>query len=260
MAIPRCSELLDLSGKVALVTGASQGIGAAIARRLGEAGAQVVVHYRGDRDAAGRNAGAIESEGGTARAMCAELADPDDVEALLARIQRELGGLDILVNNAGSFPPRPLLDITPDEWRDMHRANLDTTFYCTQLAGRKMKQAGGGAIVNIASIGAVSPGPDHSHYNSAKAAVVMFTRSAAQELGPFNIRVNAVSPGVIGRPGIEKQWPEGVARWQARAPLKRLGQPEDVADACLFLASPAARWISGHNLVVDGGIMAASIY
>ncbi|MEX1266849.1 MAG: SDR family NAD(P)-dependent oxidoreductase [Woeseia sp.] len=260
MTIPRCTELLDLTGKVALVTGASQGIGAAIASRFGEAGARVVVHFRRNRESAERAARGIESAGGTARAMSAELADPDDVEALLARIQRELGGLDIVVNNAGTFPPRPLLDITPDEWRDMHRANLDTTFYCTQFAGRCMKEAGGGAIVNIASIGAISPGPDHSHYNSAKAAVVMFTRSAAQELGPFNIRVNAVSPGVIGRPGIEEQWPDGVARWQARAPLRRLGQPEDVADACLFLASPASRWISGHNLVVDGGVMAASIY
>jgi NAD(P)-dependent dehydrogenase (short-subunit alcohol dehydrogenase family) len=142
----------------------------------------------------------------------------------------------------------------------MYSANVDTAFLCTQAAAAHMKSAGGGAIVNIASIAATSPGPDHSHYNSAKAAVVMLTRSAAQELGRFGIRVNAVSPGVIGREGIEEQWPEGVARWRARAPLKRRGRPDDVADACLFLASAASRWITGHDLIVDGGVMAASIY
>ncbi|HEX7718622.1 MAG TPA: SDR family oxidoreductase, partial [Woeseiaceae bacterium] len=130
----------------------------------------------------------------------------------------------------------------------------------TQAAARQIKKSGGGSIINIGSISATVPGPEHSHYNSAKAAVVMMTRSAAQELGRFGIRVNVVSPGLIARPGIEEEWPEGVARWTAQAPLERLGQPEDVADACLFLASPAARWITGHNLLVDGGIMAAKIY
>ncbi len=117
-----------------------------------------------------------------------------------------------------------------------------------------------GAIVNIGSISASNPATDHSHYNSAKAAVLMFTRSCAQELGPFGIRVNSVSPGLIHKDGIEEAWPEGVERWQSRAPLRRLGEPEDIADACLFLASPAARWITGHNLVVDGGVLATRIY
>ncbi len=123
-----------------------------------------------------------------------------------------------------------------------------------------MKESGGGAIVNMGSTSALNPGTDHSHYNSAKAAVVMLTRSAAQELGQYNIRVNAVSPGLIARPGIEEQWPDGVARWQNQSPLGRMGEPEDVADACLFLASPAARWISGQNLVLDGGILSSMIY
>jgi len=260
MDAPAVSELLDLDGKVAVVTGASGGIGASIAARLAEAGANVVAHYRGDRSGAEQAVAGIRAHGRTAVAMHAELGDADAVDGLFEDVVREHGTIDLLVNNAGTFPVSPLLAMTVDDWRDMFRANADTAFLCTQAAARHMKNAGGGAIVNIASLGAVSPGPDHSHYNSAKAAVVMLTRSAAQELGPHNIRVNAVSPGVIHRPGIEEQWPAGVARWQARAPLGRLGQAPDVADACLFLLSPAARWISGHNLVVDGGVMAASIY
>ncbi|MDQ4078313.1 MAG: SDR family oxidoreductase, partial [Chloroflexota bacterium] len=118
-----------------------------------------------------------------------------------------------------------------------------------------IEQGAGGAIVNIASIEAERPAPLHAHYNAAKGGVLMYTRSAALELGPHGIRVNAVSPGLIWREGIEEQWPEGVARWREAAPLTRLGRPEDVADACLFLASPAARWISGTNLVVDGGVL-----
>ena len=123
-----------------------------------------------------------------------------------------------------------------------------------------MRERGGGAIVNVGSILGTNPALDHSHYNSAKAAVLAFTRSAAQELGPFGIRVNSVSPGLIHKDGIERDWPEGVERWLGKVPLGRLGEPEDIADACLFLASPAARWISGQNLAVDGGVLATRIY
>jgi glucose 1-dehydrogenase/3-oxoacyl-[acyl-carrier protein] reductase len=258
--IPRFDRLLDLTGKVALVTGASQGIGASIARRLSESGAAVVVHYRGNAAAANALVREMSGGGGKAIAVNGNLANPESVDALVSKTLDAFGALDIAVNNAGSFPNRSLLDMTFEEWQAMYADNVETAFLCTQAAAREMKKSGGGAIVNIASIAATVPGPDHSHYNSAKAAVVMLTRSAAQELGPFGIRVNAVSPGLIARPGIDEAWPEGVSRWTAQAPLARLGQPEDVADACLFLASPAARWITGHNLLVDGGIMAAKIY
>lgn len=260
MQVPEAAALLNLSGKVAIVTGASQGIGAATARRLAEAGAAVAVHYRSRSDEAARVVASIAERGGQAAGMRADLSDPAAVNDIVAQTVARFGKIDILINNAGMFPTRPLLEMTPGEWGDMYESVVSTTMLCTQAAAIEMKSAGNGAIVNIASIGAIHPAPDHSHYNSAKAAVVMFTRSAALELGSYGIRVNAVSPGLIARPGIEEQWPDGVARWNAKALLGRLGQPEDVADACLFLASPAARWITGQNLVVDGGVTASAIY
>jgi len=258
--VPKTGALLNLSGKVAIVTGASQGLGAGIARRLAEAGAAVVVHYRTNADKAARVVATIAAEGGTATTLQAELSGAAAAKDVVAQTLARFGRLDILVNNAGMFPTRSLLEMQPGEWRDMYESVVTTTMHCTQAAAGTMKSQGDGAIVNIASIGAIHPAPDHSHYNSAKAAVVMFTRSAALELGRYGIRVNAVSPGLIARPGIEEQWPEGVARWNAKVLLGRLGEPEDVADACLFLVSPAARWITGHNLVVDGGVTASAIY
>lgn len=252
--------MLDLTGKVALVTGARRGIGAGIAQRFAEAGAKVVVHYRSGADEANEVVNAITGNGGEAVAIHAELTERKSVDGLIGRTVDAFGALDISINNAGSFPNQSLLEMSETDWRAVYASNVETAFLCTQAAAQRMKYTGGGAIVNMGSIAALIPGSDHSHYNSAKAAVVMLTCSAAQELGTYNIRVNAVSPGLISRPDIEQQWPEGVARWLHQAPLQRLGQPEDVADACLFLASPAARWITGHNLVVDGGIMSSTIY
>lgn len=259
MQVPELSKLLDFSGKVALVTGASQGIGAGIARRFAEAGAAIVVHYRHKAQRASEVAQSIVDDGGNAVTIQADLCDGAAAGTIVDQAIARFGRLDVLVNNAGTFPNQSLPDMTQDEWRAMFDAVVDTTMLCTQAAARQMESSGG-AIVNIASIAALHPAVDHSHYNSAKAAVVMFTKSAALELGRYGIRVNAVSPGLIARPGIEEQWPDGVARWQTKALLRRLGQPEDVADACLFLASPAARWITGHNLVVDGGVTSSAIY
>ena len=136
----------------------------------------------------------------------------------------------------------------------MLRVNVGGVAAMTREAAALMPS--GGAIVNISSIEGLQPAFDHSHYAASKAAVIMHTRAAALELGPSGIRANCVSPGLIEAPGIEEAWPEGVARWHAAAPLHRLGTPADVADAVLFLVSPAARWISGANLVVDGGVLA----
>jgi len=259
--IPHPRDLLDLTGRVAIVTGASQGIGAGIATRFATAGARVIVHYRRDRQGAKHVVTRIMRAGGTAVAIGAELSNEGDVARFFADADDRLGPVDILVNNAGqNFPLHSLDGISLDEWRTMFRDNVESMFLCTQAAAAVMRERGGGAIVNIGSISAANPATDHSHYNSAKAAVLAFTRSCAQELGPAGIRVNSVSPGLIRKTGIEKDWPDGVARWLGKVPLGRLGEPDDIADACLFLASPAARWISGQDLAVDGGVLATRIY
>ena len=247
---PPVGSLLDLTGRVALVTGASGNIGAGIAARLHEAGASVVAHARND-------AAALEPLlawlGDRAAAAVGDV--QRDARALCATAVETFGRLDVLVNNAGIQPVAPLAEIGDDELAEMFRVNAVGLAAMTREAAAAMAVAGG-AIVNIASIEGLQPAAYHSHYAAAKAAVVMHTRAAALELGPRGIRVNCVSPGLIDAPRLEADWPEGVARWHAAAPLERLGTTADVADAVLFLASPAARWISGANLVVDGGVLA----
>jgi NAD(P)-dependent dehydrogenase (short-subunit alcohol dehydrogenase family) len=243
---PPVGSLLDLSGRVAVVTGAGGTIGAGIARRLHEAGASVVFHAR-DRTALEPlpESRAVATAGDVVR----------DARAICSAAVEAFGRLDILANNAGIQPTAALESIGDDELAEMFRVNAVGVAAMTREAAALMGDVGG-AIVNIASIEGLQPAFDHSHYAASKAAVIMHTRAAALELGRTGIRVNCVSPGVIEAAGIERSWPDGVARWHAAAPLERLGDPSDVADAVLFLASPAARWITGANLVVDGGVLA----
>lgn len=260
-SVPEPRDLLDFTGRVAVVTGAGGGVGAGIALRFARAGADVAVHFRSNEEGAREVAAGVREAGVRAVTVRADLSRADDAGRLMESAVRELGGLDVLVNNAGAYPLAALLDMTGDEWRAVLDANLTSTFLCTQAAGRLMRdRETGGAIVNIASIEGENPAPLHSHYNAAKGGVLMHTMAAANELAPHGVRVNAVSPGLIWREGIEEQWPEGVARWRAACPLERPGRPDDVADACLFLASPAARWITGINLRVDGGVMTNQIF
>jgi len=261
MPVSRLAELLDFRGKIAVVTGAGKGIGAAIARRLAEAGARVVVNYLSSQSAANAVREQIRASGGDAEIVQANVARLHDVDRLVEESIKAYGRIDVWINNAGSYPVSGLLDMSPQEWDSVIADNLTGVHLCTQAAARQMRrQETGGAIVNIASIEAENPAPGHSHYCAAKAGVLMYTCTAAQELGRYNIRVNAVSPGLIWREGLEKAWPEGVEAYLQAVPLGRLGQPEDVADACLFLASPAARWITGANLVVDGGVLTCRAY
>ncbi|MBT8087847.1 MAG: SDR family oxidoreductase [Gammaproteobacteria bacterium] len=248
LTTPAVSGLLDLSGETALVTGASGNIGAAIAARLAEAGADIIVHYHRNEAAAT----ALVERLGKGRVVRANLADETDVDALFASLR-----LSMVVHNAAAQPVAALADMTFADWRAVIAANLDSAFLMTQRAAKAWAAAGeAGVMVNIGSIEGLDPAVGHAHYATSKAGLAMLTRAAALEFGAANIRVNCVSPGLIDRDGLADDWPDGVDRWRQRVPLGRLGSPIDVADAVLFLLSPAARWISGANLVVDGGMSA----
>lgn len=253
------AELLDLSGHCALVTGASGNIGRGIARRLAEAGATVVVHYATAAQKAEALLAEIAADGGRALLASGDLRCAASTAKMFARLDRDSISFDLLVNNAAIQPVEMLHETTAAEWRLVQESNLDSAFMVSQNAiGRWRDRGVPGSIVNIASIEGLDPAKGHAHYAASKAALLMMTRAMALEYGRQAIRVNAVSPGLIDRDGLVDDWPEGVERWQKRAPLRRLGLPSDVADAVLFLLSPGARWISGANLVVDGGMSAVS--
>lgn len=254
-------NLLDFSGKSVVVTGASNGIGAGIAKRFAEANAKVIVNFRSNSLGAQTLVDLIKTQGGNAQAIQSDISQREEIEKLVTQTIEAYGHLDIWINNAGIYPISPILKMVDEEWDQVFDINLRSVHLCTQIAAKAIKEQGkGGSIINITSIEAHSPAPGHSHYAASKAAVAKYTEAAALELGEFGIRVNAVAPGLIWREGIETAWPEGVVRWEKAAPLKRMGMPEDIADACLFLASPAARWITGINLPVDGGILRNQTY
>lgn len=243
----------EFKNVVVLVTGAGRGIGLGIGSAFASAGAKVIFHYHTSQEAAEEAVKKIHFQNGEAITFQADTTHPDDVQRLFTAVKSAFGQLDVLINNAGTYPIHPLLDLKAEEWDAVINSNLRSVFLCTQAAGHLMKTGMGGSIINIASIEGSFPTVNHAHYCAAKAGIIQFTKTAARELGCYNIRVNAISPGLIHRPGLEEDWPEGVARWQKSAPLGRMGTPQDIAHACLFLASPAAGWITGVNLPVDGG-------
>lgn len=252
-------DLLSLRGSRALVTGASGNIGRGIALRLAEAGAKIVVHYFSDETGAEKTVAAIAETGGNAIAVQANLQETNGAVNLFAAINSSGAAVDCVVNNAAVQPVQALEEVSAEDWQGVMAANLDGAFRVTQAAAKAMKQQKiAGSVVNIASIEGSDPAVGHSHYSTSKAGLIMFTRTCALEYGAAAIRFNSVSPGLIDREGLDRDWPDGVERWLGKVPLGRLGQASDVANAVLFLLSPAARWINGTNLIVDGGMSTVS--
>jgi NAD(P)-dependent dehydrogenase (short-subunit alcohol dehydrogenase family) len=257
------ADLISLAGRNALVTGGGKGIGAAVARRLAEAGAGVMAADI-DKAAAEQVAGEITAAGGRAVGVELDVTDSAAVEAVVGRAVAELGGLDILVNNAGIFPIFPVLAMPDEEWDRVLRTNLYGAFYCAREAGRQMAGTGG-VIVNVASIQGFRAGsPGLAHYTSSKGALVSLTQALAVELGPMGVRVLAVAPTVVDTPGLQANMPifeaMGVAdvieTVSATLPLGRTAVPDDVARVVLFCASDLAALMTGDTLLVDAGHLA----
>ncbi|WP_406841860.1 SDR family NAD(P)-dependent oxidoreductase (plasmid) [Streptomyces sp. AHU1] len=254
---PAVRDLLDLTDRAVLVTGASGGIGAATAVRLAEAGAVVVAHAHANPARLDDVLAACRRWGNEAHAVTGDLSTPEGVEHVVDETVRAAGVVHGVVNNAALQPLSPLADMSVAEFDDVFAVNVRAVALLTQYFANHAAIAGQPlSIVNISSIEGEIPAPLHSHYAASKAAVIMHTRAAALELGTSGIRVNTILPGLIHRPGIEEAWPDGVARWHRAAPLTRLGTGTDVADACLFLLSEASRWITAATLRVDGGVNA----
>jgi len=245
-----------LEDKVAIVTGASKGIGASIARHLAAEGATVVVNYASSREGADRVVAEIARAGGRALAIQADLAKPADVDRLFAETAKAFGRLDVLVNNAGIYEFRPLEDITPEHFHKHFDVNVLGVLLASRAAVKHFGPAGG-SIINISS-GATRLTPANSAvYSATKAAVEAITGVLAKELGPRRIRVNAVLPGVVLTEGVRAGgFDEGDFRkeMEARTPLGRIGQPEDIAPAVVFLAAEDSAWITGESLLVAGGL------
>jgi 3-oxoacyl-[acyl-carrier protein] reductase len=244
-----------LAGKVAIVTGASKGIGAAIARQLASEGAAVTVNYSSSKAGADKVVADITKKGGKAVAVQADMSKPADIQRLFAETKKAFDKLDILVNNAGIYEFIPLENVTVDNYRKMFDLNVLGLLLASQESLKYFGSVGGN-IINISSVAATLAPPTTSIYSATKAAVNAITRSLAQELGPRKIRVNSINPGMIETEGFRAAGiHESDFRKQTEAttPLGRIGQPEDVAPMAAFLASSDSSWISGQSFYINGG-------
>jgi 3-oxoacyl-[acyl-carrier protein] reductase len=244
-----------LGGKAAVVTGASKGIGASIAKHLAAEGASVVVNYASSKDGAERVVSEITNAGAKAIAVQASIAKPEDIKRLFAEAKKTFGTLDILVNNAGIYEFAPLEEITPDHFHKAFDLNVLGLILASQEAVKHFG-ANGGSIINISSIVATQAPASGAVYSATKAAVDAVTKSLAKELGPRKIRVNSINPGMVETEGVhaagiaDSEWRKLV---EAQTPLGRIGKPEDIAPTAVFLASSDSSWITGETFYISGG-------
>ncbi|MEK5231093.1 3-oxoacyl-[acyl-carrier-protein] reductase [Lysinibacillus sp. FSL K6-0232] len=244
-----------LEGKVAVVTGASRGIGRAIALKLADEGAKVVVNYSGSQAKAEEVVATIQANGGEAIAVQASVAQTEEVTALMDTAVKTFGSLDILVNNAGITRDNLLMRMKEDEWDDVMDTNLKGVFLCTKAVTRQMMKQRAGRIINISSIVGVAGNAGQANYVAAKAGVIGLTKTTAKELASRNILVNAIAPGFI-ETEMTDQLPEDIKQGMlTQIPLAKLGQPEDIAKAVVFLASDDANYMTGQTLHIDGGMV-----
>src|SRR6266516_4567504 len=251
-------EVFSLEGKSALVTGASRGIGAAIVTAFAEVGADVALAARSTSDIE-QLAGKIESLGRRAISITTDVTDPEDVRACVAKTLDGFGKIDTLVNNAGGTRfMAPLIDLRPDGWHKAIALNLDSVFMFCQEAGRHMVARGSGSVINMSSVAGVHGAPALSYYSAAKHAVVGLTKTLAMEWGDSGVRVNALCPGWVKTELNRPFWsdPETSASFVQNQPIKRWGEPEEIAAAAVWLASEAASYVTGSTIVIDGGALA----
>lgn len=246
---------MNLLDKTAIVTGGSRGIGKAIALKLAEKGANIVVNYTSNSNKAEEVVNEIKKMGKEAMAVKADVSNPDDVKNLVKETEKKFSSIDILINNAGITRDTLLIRMKEDDWDKVMSVNLKGTFLCTKLVGKKMMKQRSGNIVNIASVVGIIGNAGQANYSASKAGIIGFTKSTAKELSSRGINVNAVAPGFIETEMTKKLSEEVIQNYAKNIPLGKMGKPEDVANVVSFLCSEEASYITGQVINVDGGMV-----
>ena len=247
---------IDLSGKVALVTGASRGIGAVVAAGLAAAGARVGVNYHASSDAATVVVDSIKEAGGEAFLVGGDVSQEDKAEAVIKNLVEHFGGIDILINNAGINKDQLLIRMKPEDFDSVMNVNLRGAFLCTRYAMTHLIRQRSGRVINMSSVVGLSGNPGQANYAAAKAGLVGLTKAVAREVASRNVTVNALAPGYITTAMVDELSEETQAKILERIPMGRFGTPEDVAEAVVFLCSDGASYITGQVLTIDGGMIA----